>query len=110
MKNLLITVAIGLTSFGIASTASATGAFQCEATDRADWLSEAELEKVVADLDWTLRRFKSDGGCWEVYATMNDGTRMEAYLHPVSGEVQYISQRGRVLFNIRDGEAYESLQ
>jgi hypothetical protein len=82
--------------------ASATGMYSCSPTQKADWLSAAALtEKIEAD-GWSVRRMKEDGGCWEVYGTMPDGKRVEAYFHPVSGEVKLINQRGKILFRATD--------
>lgn len=80
------------------AAAQATGMYQCETVAAENWLTEAELtEKIEAD-GWTVNRMKKDGGCWEVYGTNPDGTRVEAYFHPESGEVKLINQRGRILF------------
>ena len=49
-----------------------------------------------------MNRMKQDGGCWEVFGNMLDGKRVEDNLHPATGEVQLINQRGTVLF--RKGE------
>lgn len=81
-----------------ATTTNATGLHQCEATQRASWLTEAELTEKLESQGWAVRRMKEDGGCWEVYGTNPDGLRVEGYFHPVTGEPQLISQRGRVLF------------
>lgn len=84
-------------------SAHATGLHTCEETDRAAWLSQAALTEKLENEGWSVRRMKEDGGCWEVYGTMPDGKRVEGYFHPVTGEAELISQRGRILFRAESG-------
>ena len=79
-------------------SAVATGLFECEVTERANWLSEAELAKELEAQGWSVRRMKEDGGCWEVYGNTPEGERVEGYFHPVTGDAKLIAQRGRILF------------
>ncbi len=79
-------------------SAHATGMYQCEATDKADWLSEDAMTAQLVDAGWDVRRMKPDGGCWEVYGTTPEGKRVEGYFHPVSGEMLLLNQRGKILF------------
>ncbi len=67
-----------------------------------DWLTDARLVERPSAEGWTVNRMKQDGGCWEVFGNMLDGKRVEYNLHPATGEVQLINQRGTVLF--RKGE------
>ncbi|WP_269581454.1 PepSY domain-containing protein [Roseibium sp. Sym1] len=78
--------------------ACATGVFECEPTDRASWLTEAQVSEKLVNEGWQVRRMKEDGGCWEVYGTTPEGQRVEVYVHPVSGEVMLINQRGTILY------------
>lgn len=89
---------LGLAGLALPQTAAATGLYQCEATDRASWLSKAALTEQLEGQGWAVRRMKADGGCWEVYGTTPEGQRVEGYFHPVTGEKQLIAQRGKVLF------------
>lgn len=85
-----------------AAAAHATGRHSCEATDKANWLTEAQLTKQLESQGWSVRRMKEDGGCWEVYGTNEAGLRVEGYFHPVTGAAELISQRGRILFRAGD--------
>ncbi len=78
--------------------ASATGMFECEATEKAAWLSREQVAEKLTSDGWQVRRMKEDGGCWEVYGTSPEGLRVEVYVHPVSGEVMLINQRGTILY------------
>ena len=80
--------------------ASATGMHQCDVTKKSDWMSKSELEEKLEAVGWAVRFMKEDGGCWEVYGTNPEGVRVEAYFHPVTGEPEVISARGRILFDV----------
>ncbi len=84
------------------SVTLATGMYECEPSNRAEWLSKDALTQQFEAEGWTVRRMKEDGGCWEVYGTMPDGKRVEAYADPVTGEILLINQRGRVLYQKED--------
>ena len=88
--------------FSLPSMASATGLYECEATDQSKWLSETELTAMLTEAGWEVRRMKPDGGCWEAYGTTPDGDRVEGYFDPVTGEQLLLSQRGRILFRADD--------
>jgi hypothetical protein len=85
-------------------SANATGRHECATTDRAAWLTKAQLTQQLEVEGWSVRRMKEDGGCWEVYGTNPDGLRVEGYFHPVTGEPELISQRGRILFSTEGNE------
>jgi len=76
----------------------ATGMYQCEAVDKAEWLTEAALTEKLETEGWSVRRMKPDGGCWEVYGTTPEGLRVEGYFHPATGEKLLINQRGKIIF------------
>ena len=62
------------------------------------WLSKDALTAKLSAIGWEVDRMKKDGGCWEVYCTMPDGRRVEAYFHPATTEQLFVSQRGKVIF------------
>ena len=95
-------IAALITFVVISNGASATGIHQCEATDRAAWLTKDALTMQLEAKVWSVRHMKEDGGCWEVYGTNPDGLRVEGYFHPVTGAPELIGQRGRVLFKATD--------
>lgn len=66
--------------------AHATGLATCDSGPESGWKPQAELEKMLTDKGWQVRRVKVDGGCYEVYAIDDSGERVEAYFHPVTLE------------------------
>ena len=47
---------------------------------------------------YSSRKTKIDGGCYEVYGTMPNGDRVEAYYHPVTFKQLLVSRRGQVVY------------
>ncbi len=91
-----------LISIALPTMAHATGMYQCENDAAEDWLTEEQLTEKITAEGWTVNRMKQDGGCWEVYGSMPDGKRVEAYFHPSTGEVRLINQRGTILYRAED--------
>ncbi len=81
-----------------AAPASATGAMTCNAGPQSGWRSQDQLVQHLTREGWQVRRTKVDGGCYEVYGTMPNGDRVEAYFHPVTFRQLLVSRRGEVIF------------
>lgn len=53
---------------------------------KAEWQPMENLEaKLTAD-GWTVKKIKTEDGCYEVYAQTPDGKRVEAYFNPKTFE------------------------
>lgn len=78
--------------------ACATASFECEVTERSAWISQEQITEQLNEEGWRVRRIAEDDGCWEVYGITPEGQRVEAHLHPVSGEVLLINHRGTILY------------
>ena len=98
MKGLL---AAALFAAGI-SNVSATGLHRCDSGDASGWKTAAQLQQKLQSEGWKIRKIKRDGGCYEVYGTTPDGTRGEAYFHPITFELELIARRGKVIFRKGD--------
>lgn len=60
----------------------------CTDQPRAQWMSEQQARNLFKASSYLLVKFKvSKGRCHEFYAVEHDGTVVEAYLHPVTGDV-----------------------
>lgn len=60
----------------------------CTTVPRSAWMAEAKIREAFGDKDYALVKFKvSRGNCYEFYAVHRDGSVVEAYYHPVSGEL-----------------------
>ncbi len=85
-------------ALGVASPALATGKMTCNAGPEAGWKSQKALQESLRKQGWQVRKTKIDGGCYEVYGTMPNGDRVEAYFHPVTFQQLLVSRRGEVIF------------
>jgi hypothetical protein len=60
----------------------------CSTAPRSAWMPEAKIRAVFGDTSYAQVKFKvSRGNCYEFYAVHPDGSIVEAYYHPVSGDV-----------------------
>ncbi|HWT16508.1 MAG TPA: PepSY domain-containing protein [Patescibacteria group bacterium] len=65
---------------------TATGLATCDSGDSSTWQSMDSLKEKLTGEGWQVRHMKEDGGCYEVYAIDEKGSKVEAYFHPVSFE------------------------
>ncbi len=96
MMKLMLPLAATLAA-SLAGPAMATGKIKCNVA-KAEMKPQAELVTKLEKDGWQVRKAKPDGGCYEVYGTMPDGARVEAYFDPKTFETLYIEQRGKVIF------------
>ena len=97
LPSLTIAAACAVTALA-AAPAAATGMMTCNAGPQAEWRSQEQLVQTLTRQGWQVRRTKVDGGCYEVYATMPNGDRVEAYFHPVTLQQLLVSRRGEVIY------------
>ena len=102
---LTLAAACGLAAFA-AAPAAATGMMTCDSGPQAQWRSQQQLVETLTRQGWQVRRTKVDGGCYEVYGTMPNGDRVEAYFHPVSFQQLLVSRRGEVIFRASPAPAH----
>lgn len=59
----------------------------CTDAPRSQWMTEAQARARFGSAEYLLVKFKeSTGNCYEFYAVAHDGTVVEAYVNPVTGE------------------------
>ncbi|KRS15679.1 PepSY domain-containing protein [Roseovarius indicus] len=80
-----IAVAAGLAAAG-AQASDDDGARMTNMPPRAEWMSVAELAQKLEAQGYTVHEIETDDGVYDVEMTNADGMRVEAYLHPVTGE------------------------
>lgn len=89
-----------------AQASSPTEKIVCtDPANRSQWLSEARIREIFGDKNFSLVTHKvSRGGCYEFYAVHLDGSIVEAYYHPITGQaVRYNRVSGKA-----DNIGYES--
>lgn len=63
----------------------AHAAADCEAHPREQWMKEADLKAALVDAGYTIKKFKIDGNCYEMYGHNEKGQRVEIYMDTVTG-------------------------
>lgn len=84
----LVIAAAALASLAVVGTASA-GGFDRPCTDAApsSWLSLQALQNKVAAQGYAVQKAKLKRACGEIYARDAEGTRVELFVDPTSGEI-----------------------
>ncbi len=52
-----------------------------------EWMSVADLTKKLADAGYDVKEIDRDDGVYEIEALKADGSRVEAHVHPGTGEI-----------------------
>lgn len=67
-----------LTAVALMATGPAFAGTQCTKAPRSQWQSKAALKKHLKAEGLTVRRIKTEGGCYEVYAVDKKGKHVNA--------------------------------
>lgn len=65
----------------LAATLS-TAAFakaDCKAYPKEEWMKEADAKARIEAQGYTIRKFKVDGNCYEIYGKNKEGKKVEIY-------------------------------
>ncbi len=49
---------------------------------KADWQQSDALKQKLTQEGWTVKKLKTEDGCYEVYGTNPQGQRVEAFFNP----------------------------
>ncbi len=61
-------------------------AADCEAHPKEQWMKEDDLKAALKDAGYTIKKFKVDGNCYEMYGRNEKGQRVEIYMDTVTGK------------------------
>lgn len=79
-------VAVCMTA-GLAQASAPAEKIICTQAARSGWLPEGKIREIFGEKDFTVVKLKvSRGNCYEFYAVHRDGSVVEAYYNPLSGE------------------------
>jgi len=59
--------------------ALALASADCPAYPKAEWAPEETLKKALLDEGYTIKKFKVDGNCYEIYGVDPKGQKVEIY-------------------------------
>ncbi|WP_101341627.1 PepSY domain-containing protein [Cereibacter azotoformans] len=58
----------------------------CTDHPKDQWMTKEQITTLATGQGYEIKGVKEEDGCWEVKG-MKDGTRVEAYFDPVSGDL-----------------------
>ncbi|KHK57567.1 signal peptide protein [Ralstonia sp. A12] len=70
---------ITLAALAIACSTSAFAGAKCAKHPKNEWMPEAEAQAKIKAEGYTIKKFKVDGNCYEIYGTDKDGKKIEIY-------------------------------
>ena len=65
----------------------AHAAADCKAHPKEEWASENTLKQTLKDEDYTIKKFKVDGNCYEIYGRNKEGKKVEIYFDTKTLEI-----------------------
>ena len=57
----------------------------CTTEPKEKWMSEADFKKKVESEGYTIKKFKIEGNCYEIYGVNKEGKKVEIYFNPIDG-------------------------
>jgi hypothetical protein len=60
---------------------------ECKEHPKAEWASEDTLKQALADEGYTIKKFKVDGNCYEIYGRNKQGKKVEIYFDTKTLEI-----------------------
>jgi hypothetical protein len=92
MKHKFLSMAFGVivavTATGFAAASAPAEKIVCTDAPKSSWLPEARIREIFGANNFALAKLKiSRGNCYEFYAVDKSGNVVEAYYHPISGDV-----------------------
>ena len=90
MKQVInLVILSGLLIFSTASFASA----KCPKAPKSEWMHVLDMQKkIVNEYGFAIKRFQTDGNCYEIYGwglnkAGDEFVKIEVYFNPVNGEI-----------------------
>lgn len=68
-----------LTAALFISASSAFAAAECKSYPKEEWASEETLKEALEAEGYTIKKFKVDGNCYEIYGRSKEGKKVEIY-------------------------------
>jgi hypothetical protein len=68
-----------LTLIGVFFSSQLYAAADCPAYPKEEWASENTLKEALEAEGYTIKKFKIDGNCYEMYGRNKEGKKVEIY-------------------------------
>lgn len=76
MKKILCSVLMAATMM---QSMAVFAAADCKAYPKEEWASEDTLKEALEAEGYTIKKFKIDGNCYEIYGRSKEGKKVEIY-------------------------------
>lgn len=90
MKSASLATLATIVAFGLGNSAFASS-YECDSGPESEWKSKDEAKAFVLSEGYEVRKIKTEGGCYEVYAKKN-GKRLELFINPSTLEIEKIEE------------------
>lgn len=68
-----------LLAIGLLQAQAALAAADCKSYPKEQWASEETLKEALEAEGYTIKKFKVDGNCYEIYGRNKEGKKVEIY-------------------------------
>ena len=85
MKKSLITS--GLLALAMLSASSAFAEANCQAHPKNEQIPQSDFQKALEKHGFTIKKFKTDGNCFEMYGKSKGGKKVEMYFDTKDGKI-----------------------
>ena len=85
MKKSLITS--GLLALAMLSASSAFAEANCQAHPKNEQIPQADFQKALEKHGFTIKKFKTDGNCYEMHGKSKGGKKVEMYFDTKDGKI-----------------------
>jgi len=94
MQSKSVKIVLALSLLGVAAGASAsTYNGECTTRPQSEWKSTSDISARFTAQGYTVRKVKSKGSCYEVYAVDKNGEKVELFVNPATAAV--VGQAGK---------------
>jgi hypothetical protein len=103
---LAVMLGLALSGIGVVHASAPKERIVCVSPPGEPWLGEKKIKEIFGVRDYVMVDFKvSRTNCYEFYAIRKNGDIVEAYYHPISGE---LVRRNELLSNgaVEAGKAF----
>ena len=76
---------VAVISLVIISTSALAGIKKCTDLDKAHWIKQNEIEKMLSERGYTVINFELIGGCYKVHLETKEGKHIDGIYNPVGG-------------------------
>ena len=77
----------GLLALAMLSASSAFAEANCQAHPKNEQIPQADFQKALEKHGFTIKKFKTDGNCFEMYGKSKGGKKVEMYFDTKDGKI-----------------------